>query len=84
MDFVLEGFMEGVWWMEQEWCLGHPTPRTPHEHLKWELVPIGSVFRGPRSGAEARKNRGMLGPQHSRHWAAKRAVAIADLHPMIV
>ena len=51
-------------------------------------MPFGSVFRGPRAGgrggAEARENRGTLGPQHSRHWAAARALAIADLPPMIV
>ena len=50
------------------WWVGNPTPGTPHQHLKWALMPIGSMFRGP--WAEARKNRGTLGPQHSRHWAA--------------
>jgi hypothetical protein len=68
--------------------LGNPTPGTPHQHLKWALKPIGSLFRGPRaasrSGAQARENRGTLEPQHSRHWAAVRALAIADLPPMIV
>ena len=63
-------------------------PGTPHQQLKWALMPIGSVFPGPRaagrSGAEARENRGTLGPQHSRRWAAARALAIADLPPMIV
>ena len=68
--------------------IGNPTPRTPHQHLKWALVPIGSVFRGPRAAgrsvAEARENRGTLGPQHSRHLAAARALSIADLPPMIL
>ena len=44
---------------------------------------IGSVFRGPRwasrGGAEAQENRGTLGPQKPRRWAAARALAIADL-----
>ena len=39
---------------------------------------------GGRSGAEASYNRRTRGPQHSRHWAAARALAIADLPPMIV
>ena len=68
--------------------LGNPTPGTPHQHLKWALMPISFVFRGPRaasrSGAEARENRGTLGAQYSRHWAAARALAIAILPPMIV
>ena len=67
--------------------IGNPTPGTPHQHLKWALMPIGSLFRGPqaasRSGAEARENPGTLGPQDSRHWAAARASAIANLPPMI-
>ena len=28
--------------------LGNPTPGTPHQHLKWALMSIGSVFRGLR------------------------------------
>ena len=68
--------------------VGNPTPRTPHPHLKWALVPVGSVLQGPRaagrSGVEARENRGTLGPHHPRHLAAACALAIADLPPMIV
>ena len=74
--------------LPQAHILGNPTPGTPHQHLKWALMPIGAVFRGPpaagRSGAEARENRGTLGPQDSGHWAAARALAIANLLPMVV
>ena len=73
MDYSLSGSRKGHHG-KTGWMLGNPTPGTPHQHLKWTLMPIGSVFRGPqaagRSGAEARDNRGTPGPQHWRHWAA--------------
>ena len=38
---------------------------------------------GSQSRAEARENRGTLGPQHPRQWPPAPALAIADFPPLI-
>ena len=35
--------------------VGNPTPRTPHQHLKWALVPIGSVLQRHRAAGAGRR-----------------------------
>ena len=60
--------INGLGDMRSKRTLGNPTPRIPHQHPKWALVPIGFLFRGPRP-AGRRPERGG-GARQSRYAGA--------------